>query len=345
VLATIPTPPRSNDDPGDSGVEPRDPVHGRPYRYVPLFWRLFVPNAVVLIAAGVLLTLQPPNGRVPILAAGVAVMSLVNLLLMRRAFAPLARLVLLMRGIDPLEPGRRLPVDGPESEVSLLSRTFNEMLDRLEWERRESARRNLAAQEDERRRLVAELHDELGQTLTALLLTVQRAGNEAPAEMRDPLLQARALARHSIEHTRRLARQLRPEALDELGLVPAVDNLAQKVTDGTGLRVTQQIEAPLPRLGPDAELVVYRVAQESLTNVVRHAHASQAQVRLGTDGETLVLTVADDGVGLQAPSKGDGGLRLMRERALLIGAELRFRRSTLGGTEVRLRVPLQVAGH
>jgi two-component system sensor histidine kinase UhpB len=320
-------------------MEQRESPHQHPHRYIPLFWRLFVPNAVVLVAAGVLLTLEPPNGRIPILAAGVTVMSLMNLLLMRRAFAPLARLVVLMRQIDPLAPGRRLPLDGPESEVSLVSRAFNEMLDRLEQERRESARRTLTAQEDERRLLVAELHDELGQTLTALLLTIQRASKEAPAEIRGPLLQARALAAQGIEHTRRLARQLRPEALDELGLVPAVENLAQKVTDGTGLRITQCIEAHLPRLEPDAELVVYRVAQESLTNVVRHANATQAQVRLGVDGKALVLTVADDGVGLEGASGADGGLRLMRERALLIDAELRFERSTLGGTEVRLRVP------
>ncbi len=316
-----------------------EPPQQLPRRYVPLFWRLFVPNAAVLVAAGVLLELEPPNGRVPILVAGVAVMTLVNLLLMRHAFAPLARLAFLMRRIDPLEPGRRLPLEGPESEVSLVSHAFNDMLDRLERERRESARRALSAQEAERRRLVAELHDDLGQTLTALLLTVKRAARQAPDDLRDPLVQARGLAEQSIEHTRRLVRRLRPEALDELGLVPAVDDLAHKVTQSTGLRVTRRVEGPLPRLDPDVELVVYRVAQESLTNVVRHAQASEAQVGLGTDGRDVVLTVGDDGVGLRAGSEANGGLRLMRERALLVGAELRFRRSPLGGTEVRLRVP------
>src|SRR5690348_642646 len=106
--------------------------------YLPLFWRLFVPNAVVLLGAGIVLTIQPANGRVLVLGGGLAVLLTVNLVLMRRAFAPLVRLTALAGDVDPLEPGRRLPADGPESEVTRLTHAINGMLDRLETERRES---------------------------------------------------------------------------------------------------------------------------------------------------------------------------------------------------------------
>ena len=119
--------------------------------YIPLFWRLFVPNAAVLLGAWVVLTIQPANGRILVLAAGLVVLLTVNLILMRRAFAPLARLTALMDEIDPLQPGRRLPPLGPASEVTRLTDAFNRMLDRLETERRESAMRALAAEAAERR--------------------------------------------------------------------------------------------------------------------------------------------------------------------------------------------------
>src|SRR5215510_2344925 len=93
--------------------------------FIPLFWRLFVPNAVVLLGAGIVLMIQPANGRVLVLGAGVAVLLSVNLVLMRRAFAPLSRLATLMNAIDPLEPGRRLPPLGPASEVTRLTDAFN----------------------------------------------------------------------------------------------------------------------------------------------------------------------------------------------------------------------------
>jgi two-component system sensor histidine kinase UhpB len=113
----------------------------RPGRVVPLFWRLFAPNAAVLAAACVVLWLEPANGRVVALAGGLGVMLALNLVLMRRAFAPLGQLYRAMVAIDPLAPGRRIRVQGPGSEVTVLAAAFNDMLDRLEAERRDSARR------------------------------------------------------------------------------------------------------------------------------------------------------------------------------------------------------------
>jgi two-component system sensor histidine kinase UhpB len=310
--------------------------------YIPLFWRLFVPNAAVLLGAGIVLMIQPPNGRVVALAGGLAVLLTVNLVLMRRAFAPLARLASLMDAIDPLDPGRRLPALGPASEVTRLSDAFNGMLDRLETERRESGYRALVAEEAERRRVAAELHDEIGQRLTALLLQIDRLSRAAPQQLHDEFATTLTATKETLEGVRGLARRLRPEVLDELGLVPALRNLCDRIEEGTGLVVRRTLDPELPALSPDAELVVYRVAQEALTNVVRHAQTDEAHVTLAAHGSAIELRVHDTGVGVAERTVDDssGGIRGMRERALLIGSRLEVVPADGGGTEVRLHVPV-----
>ena len=303
-------------------------------RHIPLFWRLFLPNALVLAAACVVLIIAPANGRILALAGGLVTMLVINLALMRRAFTPLERLAALMRRVDPLRPGERLPLFGPPSEVTELTTAFNDMLDRLEYERRDSARRALAAQEAERRHLAAELHDELGQTLTALVLQLSRTST------RDEFDQALATAEASLADVRRIARRLRPEALDDLGLVAALTNLCERLSERTGVAVARQLARDLPALNPEEQLVIYRVAQESLTNVVRHAGARRAEVRLACEDDDVVLAVRDDGRGLNGDQPG-AGVRGMRERAVLIGAELSFGTAPGGGTLVRLRVPVE----
>ena len=307
-------------------------------RYLPLFWRLFLPNAAVLTAACVLLMIQPPNGRVPIVTGGLTVMLALNLLLMRRAFAPLVRLASLMRRVDPLAPGQRLPVTGPQSEVTVLADAFNEMLDRLETERRDSARRALSAQEADRRAVARDLHDEIGQNLTALALQLDRlaTGLEDDAAAGEARA-ARDAALSAVDGARALAARLRPVALDELGLVPALTDLCERLAAQTGQQIDHALERDVELRDPDAELVFYRVAQESLTNVVRHAGASRAWVRLEHAGEDVVLVIEDDGAGRNGAQPG-GGIRSMRERALLIGAALDIRPRQGGGTRVELRV-------
>jgi two-component system, NarL family, sensor histidine kinase UhpB len=319
-------------------------MHSPPPRpaspFIPLFWRLFVPNAAVLLGAGIVLMIQPANGRVVALAGGVAVLLTVNLVLMRRAFVPLARLAGLMNAIDPLDPGRRLPAFGPQSEVTRLTEAFNRMLDRLETERRESGYRALVAEEAERRRVAAELHDEIGQRLTALLLQIDRLSRAAPPALGDEFASTLTATKETLEGVRGLARRLRPEVLDELGLVPALRNLCDRIEESTGLVVRRSLDPDLPPLSSDAELVVYRVAQEALTNVVRHAQTDEAHVRLA-GGVEIELVVHDGGVGVGERTAEDsaGGIRGMRERALLIGARLEVVPATDGGTDVRLHLP------
>ena len=325
--------------PRASSAAPRD------RRAIPLFWRLFVPNAAVLVIACVVLIASPPNGRVPILLSGLIVMLITDLALMRWAFAPLQRLFALMRRVDPLEPGRRLSVGGPESEVTELARAFNDMLDRLENERRDSARRALAAQESERRRVAGELHDEIGQTLTAVMLELDRMARAAPPALREELTYARSTAASSLEDVRRIARQLRPEALDDLGLISALISLSERIEQATGVTIERRLDRSLPRLSAEAELVIYRIAQESLTNAIRHADASRIELTLDHQGACVRLTVVDDGDGFDpGAAESQGGIRGMRERALLIGARVDLRTQPDRGTRVVLEVDTDSAG-
>jgi two-component system sensor histidine kinase UhpB len=228
--------------------------------------------------------------------------------------------------------------------VAELSSAFNEMLDRIETERRESARRELLAQEGERRRVAAELHDEIGQGLTALLIELDHAGADAPAAQRAALTAPREVAAQLLDDVRRLARSLRPEVLDELGLVPALTNLCDRLAARTGLEIDLQGNGALPALGADVQLVLYRVTQESLTNVVRHADAEHVKVRLAVRGDRVELQVADDGAGIATSARPGNGIRGMRERAVLVGGRLDVESGAGAGTRVSLSIPLERAG-
>jgi two-component system sensor histidine kinase UhpB len=151
---------------------------------------------------------------------------------------------------------------------------------------------------------------------------------------------ARDAVRHALEEVRRIARELRPEALDHLGLQSALRSLCTATAAHPGLRVERRLELGDTELDPDVELVVYRIAQESLTNVRRHAEASEVLVALGTVDGGLRLVVRDDGRGLPADVDTGEGITGMRERALLIGGRLTVTAPRGGGTEVRLDVPL-----
>ncbi|OPF84643.1 sensor histidine kinase [Streptomyces antioxidans] len=308
-----------------------------------LFWRIFLLNAVVLIIATALL-LGPVTVSTPVLlteaavlTGGLGVMLTANGLLLRIGLVPLQRLTRAMTTIDLLRPGQR-PAVGGRGEVAELITTFNAMLDRLEAERATSAARALSAQESERHRIAQELHDEVGQSLTAVLLELNRAAGHAPPDLREDLHQVQETTRSSLDEIRRIARRLRPGVLEELGLTSALKALTNEFTGAT-LVVHHRIAADLPPLGAETELVIYRVAQESLTNAARHAAAHRAELALIRGPEGVELRVHDDGRGLGDAAEG-AGIRGMRERALLIGAALDLGSAPGGGTDVHLTVPV-----
>ena len=320
---------------------------------VSLYWRVVAINAGGLVLAALVLALSPATvssrltvAEAVVLFAGTTLVIGVNVVLLRRVFGPLERLTELMRRVDPQTPGQRIELARPVAEVAELYHSFNAMLDRLEQERRSSGWRALMAQENERRRLARELHDEVGQTLTGVVLQLQGLHSAAPAEFSEPVALLQETAREGVEEVREIVRGLRPQALDEFGLRSAVISLAVGVTERTGVRVHTDVAATLPPLAPEEDLAIYRVAQESLTNVARHAGATTAQVTLDWAKDRVVLTVRDDGRGIADHElNGDGaGLGGMRERALLVGGQLAVGRYADGGTEVRLEVPAREGG-
>jgi two-component system, NarL family, sensor histidine kinase UhpB len=310
----------------------------------PLAWRIFLVNAAVFALGTAALALSPATVSWPIalaeavvLVAGLAAILVVNLLLVRRSLAPLERLTGLMHRVDLLRPGQRLELTGP-AEVRELGTVFNEMLDRLELERHESGWDAFQAQEAERKRVAQELHDEVGQAMTAVMLQLSRLAKRAPAELEDELREAQETTRASLDDVRRIARQLRPEALDDLGLVPALAALAKTFTDRTELRVDRRLDEDLPPLSKQAELALFRVAQESLTNAARHSGSSRIDLWLESSPDEVMLRVRDHGRGINGALPGSG-MRGMRERALLVGGDLTIKTAAGGGGEVRLRVP------
>ncbi|MDQ3721235.1 MAG: sensor histidine kinase [Actinomycetota bacterium] len=310
---------------------------------------MFATNAAVLTAMAVATvvvqspgTISPPVvvREFPILTGALVVMLAVNLVLVRRTVAPLGRLMALMRRVDPLKPGQRVVLEGRSSEATEFAESFNEMLERLESEREESTRRVLAAQESERLRVAQELHDEIGQGLTAALLQLGATLRRAPPDVREQLEEAQETVRSNLDEVRRIAGGLRPDALDDLGLVSALSGFSGRLANQAGLRIFRTFERDLPRLTYEQELVVYRVAQEALTNVVRHAAASQAELSLAGSSDRITLRVADDGRGVDGAATLGGGIRGMHERALLIDADLTVEGRPDGGTEVKLDVPV-----
>ena len=309
-----------------------------------LFWRIFAVNAGLLGAIALLLLFSPVEIDAPIkrtqaliVVGGLVITVVANALLLRPVVAPLERLAERMETVDLLRPGQRLPVSRSD-EIGRVLAAFNRMLDRLERERQESGRRVLAAQEAERVGIARDLHDEVGQVLTGVLLQLNSIAEAAPGH-REELDQARQAVRRALDEVRRISSELRPEMLEHLGLVSALTELSSSFARVSGVRVDREFPAALPKLAPEVELAVYRIAQESLTNVARHAKASRVTIALEPGHDSVVLRLADDGRGFPGAPVEHGGLRSMRERALLVGGALAIKEAPAGGVEVRLEVP------
>jgi two-component system sensor histidine kinase UhpB len=308
-------------------------------------------NAILLVTAVVvtLLVLEPKKfssvalDEAVVLAIALVLVALLNLMALRRVVRPLEALTALARRVDLARPGERMPGAAPTSEAGELALTFNEMLDRLETERREATGRVLEGQEAERLRIAQELHDQVGQELTAVLLGLARVQSRVQPALHDEVSVVQEGVRSSLEDVRRISLELRPEALDDLGLISALAVLCERFSQGSGIAVTQKIDEQLPELDPESELVIYRVAQEALTNVARHSGSPHAHLSLRLHGDELVITVSDHGVGFSGDGEAGAGIRGMRERAALIGAGLEIRSSDDGGCTVVLTVRPQAA--
>lgn len=311
-----------------------------------LLWRVFGINALVLGIGALLLVVAPVTvsspvaaGEVAVLAAGLAVMLLLNFMLLRPYLRPLEELTGVMAEVDLLRPGSRVAVPSGTPELRVVARAFNRMLERLEDERRGSAQRALAAQEGERVRVSRELHDGVGQRLTGVLLRLQSVEERTPEPARADVAAVRAEVRASLEEVHDTARRLRPEALEDLGLGAALAALTRDVARDAPVTVERDLRGDLDGLGHELDVVVYRVAQEALTNVLKHGGAT-AELTLDYGTEHLVLGVTDPGGGSsEPPNPGGHGLIGMRERARMYGGMIEIGPREPTGFAVVLTLP------
>jgi two-component system sensor histidine kinase UhpB len=321
-----------------------------------LLTQVLVANLLLIVAAVVVtgiagnpnLNLSERPGLALILALTVALTVLVNVIMLQRRFRPLERLVDEMERADLSRPGANLqaPPDarGEPEEVERLNRAFRRMLERLEAERRRTSSTALAAQEEERARVARDLHDEVNQSLTALLLRLEAARAKAPVELAHELAETKALANQAMEELLMLARQLRPTALDDLGLKAALAGHVKELGRKGRIRTRFDSSGDFSGLPSDVQLVVYRVAQEALSNAAQHSGAEHVQVELMRQGDRVELTVGDDGSGFTFDQAARGlGIAGMRERALLVGGDMQVESRPDAGTRVHLTVPLDLA--
>ena len=207
------------------------------------------------------------------------------------------------------------------------------------------ARSVWSVQEAERRRLARELHDGIGQTLTALKqqieLVVQIAGTELPAPARGRLGDAAQLAAQALRETRELSHLLRPQILDDLGLGPALQWLTRTFQERTGTAVGLELQGLELRLPAEHETLAFRLVQEALNNVSKHAAAPSATVRVALAGGQLAIAVADDGGGFTPSAVGHegSGLRGMRDRVELFGGRIEIDSRPGCGTRITAAVP------
>ena len=211
-----------------------------------------------------------------------------------------------------------------------------ELSERVE---RDALRRVVAAQELERQRLARELHDETGQALTSILLGLKQLDGESPEAVAD----VRELVVATLQDVRRLAVELRPKVLDDFGLVPALERLTQGFAEHTGISVDLEARALTERPPVEVETAIYRIVQESLTNVVKHAQANSVSVVLTRGDGRIKAVIEDDGTGFEPETIGESGIGLvgMRERIELLDGSLTVESSERSGTTVAVEVPVR----
>jgi two-component system sensor histidine kinase UhpB len=275
-----------------------------------------------------------------LLAMAVVLGLLLNILMLQRRFDPLEELIRRVEAIDPAEPTEFEAPARPVEEVERLAHAFSKLLERVEAERRRTGRLQLRAQEEERTRVARDLHDEVNQALTAIVLRLEALTQIAPPRLRDELAETKRLANQAMDELLQLARQLRPTALDDHGLVPAIEEQLRRFRAQHGIATTLTTEGELGDLGSDQQLVLYRVTQEALNNVARHAGAHSVSVAIARRDGEVALAVADDGSGFEPETRRRGiGLDGMTERARLVDGELEIDSRPGRGTTLTLRVP------
>ena len=331
----------------------------QPLLRIPVFYRVLISNSLIIFigaTVGTWLATRLQTNPYPLIliifvTLGWLVSVVLNFVLLQIAFRPLLDLGKVMNRVQSGERSLRAPLTGLEPQADQLARTFNMMLEAIDDANRQRATQIINAQEEERKRVARELHDETSQVLTSLLisLAVLEESITSP-EARNRIAETRLLAHQTLRAIRNLSLDLRPSALDDLGLLPALRWYIKEYQQKFSLTVNFQASGLKERLPTEIETVVYRIVQEALTNVARHAHAHTVLVRVAGDAETIQITICDDGRGFDTerhlrtfePGQEHGwGLVGMRERASLLGGTLQITSKPDHGTTIYTRLPIQ----
>ena len=330
-----------------------------------LFEKVILVNTFMLIVealAGLWVTSHSLESRHYLIdttfIVGAMVLSLaITILLLRASFRPLFSLLQTIRAISAGKTQTRAANQSADTEIGELAQAFNRMLDRLENTRREQAMLILQAQEEERRRVALELHDESSQNLTALLvhteilqqalqgLPTSSLTPEAREQLRTGLQQLTRLTQGTLESIRALALQLRPAVLDDLGLLAALRWLAEDSRERLHISVELHLEPLVSKTYPPLyEITLFRVAQESLTNVARHAQATAVTLDLTQDATRIILKIYDNGQGYETTQHHTGlGIGGMQERLSLLNGSLSLHSEPGQGTTVMAELPVPEA--
>jgi two-component system sensor histidine kinase UhpB len=328
---------------------------------LPMFTKVMIGNAGIVIVGAVLGTyttaytvqFQPTARPIELAflfaAMGAGLSVAVNWVVLKAALRPLGGIT---RTVEEVRKGNlRARVEHDpfsDPQIETLRETLNAMLDRLDehgTRLQALSSQIIKAQEEERLRIARELHDETAQALASLLVRQRVAErSQDPEALQRTMADLRVLTAETLEGVRRMALELRPTMLDDLGLVAAVEAFARQFSQRTGVPVDVRVGPRPERLPPEVELVAFRVVQEALSNVARHSRASRAEVLLMGEHGSLVVSIADDGQGFELPSALDNrerslGLFGMHERAGLVGGDLSLDSQPGRGTRVRLEIP------
>ena len=319
----------------------------------PLYYKILVANAVIValvtIGSAFIAHATAGNGNMSfalLLGMGVVLSVISNAIIVRLALTPLNELEETARRVQDGDLTARVPdSDLADRDLERLAATFNMMLDSGEAYRtrlRDVAARALNAQEDERRRIAQELHDGIAQTLAALRVRLRVARSFDGAARQDTLEAISADIGAATEEIRRIAQGLRPPALDMLGLSPAIESYARSIAETSGLTIDTDIAATDGMLSPDAELALYRIVQEALSNAARHSGAHSARVDLEVGDGAVHVVISDDGAGFavaEEMSRGGLGLFGMQERGAYLGGAVDIESNPGQGTRVRVTIP------
>ena len=337
------------------------PEASHPVLRLPLLYKVLVANVSIVVlgaVCGTWLTIVVTRSAsertgIPLAAvfaaAGVVLSVAVNFLVLRAAFRPLLALEKVAEAVRAGDlTARAAPLPPGDPQVSHLAMVFNQTLDQLERDQtqlRSVASQVIAAQEEERKRVSRELHDDTAQVLFAQLLRVTALKGSDQPEVQRLSEQLEQMTADALEGVRRLALELRPPALDDLGLPAAVADLAQRIGEQLDIPVEFEARGARGRLPEEVELVLYRVAQEALINAAKHAAATRIAIDLDRTSTDVTLAVQDDGCGFDAglPARPGGpglGLFGMAERVALVGGRFAIWTRPACGTEVFAFIPL-----